>query len=179
MKKKTKAKPAKRSKSGSAPQTEMPDLVAVMLKLTERLEAVERKMDLVINRVSNQQQQPRREHFQQPQHSQNQHRPQHNSFNQQNQPRGYQIVCADCRKHAELPFKPPTDRPAYCKECFSKRKAGNNRQNFGNQQPSFQQRQIKVIPNGVGKVTISEVVSSAAKSISKKKDPKPAKKNRK
>ncbi|MDD5681408.1 MAG: hypothetical protein PHI59_09245, partial [Candidatus Omnitrophica bacterium] len=28
-------------------------------------------------------------------------------------------------KECEVPFKPSGDRPVYCKECFSKRKAGN------------------------------------------------------
>jgi len=37
----------------------------------------------------------------------------------------YQIICADCKKTSELPFKPSGDRPVYCKECFSKRRSGH------------------------------------------------------
>lgn len=84
-----KVKAVKRSKS-SEPETQMPDLVAVMLKLTERLEAVERKMDLVISQTSNnrpafQQNPPRPQHVQQPapQHNQNQFsQPRPQQFNQ-------------------------------------------------------------------------------------------------
>ncbi|HZX45665.1 MAG TPA: zinc-ribbon domain containing protein [Clostridia bacterium] len=33
----------------------------------------------------------------------------------------YQAVCAKCGKMAEVPFKPTSDRPVYCKDCYSKR----------------------------------------------------------
>lgn len=91
-----KVKAVKRSQKSASPETEMPDLVAVMLKLTERLEAVERKMDLVVSqtagRQSFQQNQPRPQQVQQhqPQNNHNQ-----NSFSQSrpqqfNQPRSEQ-----------------------------------------------------------------------------------------
>ncbi len=32
----------------------------------------------------------------------------------------HQIVCAECGKTDEVPFKPTDDRPVYCKECFEK-----------------------------------------------------------
>ena len=35
----------------------------------------------------------------------------------------HKATCADCKKECEVPFKPSGDRPIYCKECFSKRKA--------------------------------------------------------
>ena len=34
----------------------------------------------------------------------------------------YKAVCADCNKDCEIPFKPTTDRPVYCQDCFSRRK---------------------------------------------------------
>ncbi len=37
----------------------------------------------------------------------------------------HKAICADCNKECEVPFKPTGDRPVYCKECFSKRKAGS------------------------------------------------------
>lgn len=37
----------------------------------------------------------------------------------------YAVICFDCGKNTEIPFKPSGDRPVYCKECFAKRKAGN------------------------------------------------------
>ena len=36
----------------------------------------------------------------------------------------HKTVCGDCKKECEVPFKPSEDRPVYCKDCFSKRKAG-------------------------------------------------------
>ena len=36
----------------------------------------------------------------------------------------HKATCADCKKECEVPFRPREDRPVYCKECFSKRKAG-------------------------------------------------------
>jgi len=37
----------------------------------------------------------------------------------------YKIICADCNKESEIPFKPSEGRPVYCKECFGKRKSGH------------------------------------------------------
>lgn len=36
----------------------------------------------------------------------------------------YAVVCFECGKDTEIPFKPSGDRPVFCKECFSKRKSG-------------------------------------------------------
>ncbi|MBI3333252.1 MAG: hypothetical protein HYZ93_04095 [Candidatus Omnitrophica bacterium] len=36
----------------------------------------------------------------------------------------FKVVCSDCKKECEVPFKPSGDRPVYCKDCFSKRKGG-------------------------------------------------------
>jgi len=32
------------------------------------------------------------------------------------------VVCADCSKECEIPFKPSGGRPVYCKDCFTKRR---------------------------------------------------------
>lgn len=52
MKKRTKAKTVKRSTKHVAEQNEMPDLVTVMLKVAERLETLERKMEQVISQTA-------------------------------------------------------------------------------------------------------------------------------
>lgn len=31
------------------------------------------------------------------------------------------VVCAECGKDTEVPFKPTGDRPVYCRECFDRR----------------------------------------------------------
>ena len=35
----------------------------------------------------------------------------------------FAVVCFQCGKDCEIPFKPAPGRPVYCPECFSKRKA--------------------------------------------------------
>lgn len=39
-----------------------------------------------------------------------------------NQRQMYAVVCYECGKDAELPFKPSGDRPVFCPECFAARK---------------------------------------------------------
>lgn len=34
----------------------------------------------------------------------------------------HKITCSECGKEAEVPFKPRTGAPVYCKECFMKKK---------------------------------------------------------
>lgn len=38
----------------------------------------------------------------------------------------FAIVCYECGKDSELPFKPVAGRAVYCKECFAKRKGSHN-----------------------------------------------------
>ncbi len=33
----------------------------------------------------------------------------------------YPAVCASCGKQTTVPFKPSSDRPVYCKECYQSR----------------------------------------------------------
>ncbi len=110
----------------------MPDLVTAMMKLVERLEVLERKMDQVLGRVSNLPTEVRRavQDLQRPQpsyHAQPASRPDQGSQSSQG-PRErvlYQAVCADCQKRCEVPFRPSGERPVYCPECFAIRKAGH------------------------------------------------------
>mgnify|MGYP000615951916 CR=1 FL=1 len=32
------------------------------------------------------------------------------------------VTCASCGESAQVPFKPSSDRPVYCKDCFSSQK---------------------------------------------------------
>jgi len=34
----------------------------------------------------------------------------------------HKVVCAECGKECEVPFKPSGERPVYCKDCFAKHK---------------------------------------------------------
>lgn len=35
----------------------------------------------------------------------------------------HKAICSDCGKECEIPFKPDEITPAYCRECYSKRKS--------------------------------------------------------
>ena len=34
----------------------------------------------------------------------------------------HKATCAECKKEAEVPFKPTEGKPVYCKDCFMKRR---------------------------------------------------------
>ena len=35
----------------------------------------------------------------------------------------HKVVCSDCGNECEVPFKPNTKRPVYCRECFAKKRS--------------------------------------------------------
>jgi CxxC-x17-CxxC domain-containing protein len=103
-----------------------PDVVTLLSKIQEQLAALDRKVDSLVNRPSlrpNDLRPAQRPSFQQHHNAQVQDRGRHNDH--QGRPM-YRATCADCKKECELPFKPTGDRPVYCKECFSRRKTGDN-----------------------------------------------------
>ncbi|MFH1800971.1 MAG: CxxC-x17-CxxC domain-containing protein [Candidatus Omnitrophota bacterium] len=175
----------------------LPELVMLMTKVIERLEILENKTDLVIRQMSSRSfagrespktapqptvsSQPSRQ-FNLPGRP-NEVKPAQGRSHEHARGRREKVlhkaVCADCQKDCEIPFKPTGERPVYCKECFSKRKAGNPvKANEGTQKapdlpkatelsnPS--ERQVVVTKKGVGKVTISEIVRPSASDISQK-----------
>lgn len=109
MKKKTKASQEKALKVD-------PYLEGLMSKLLERLVGLEKKMDSVLSRLP----------AEKPgsavmANAASQAAPREGRKERQL----YEAVCADCHKVCEVPFRPSEDRAVYCKECFSKRKSGN------------------------------------------------------
>ncbi|MCH8906307.1 MAG: hypothetical protein IH840_04380 [Candidatus Heimdallarchaeota archaeon] len=32
----------------------------------------------------------------------------------------HDVICSDCKKETQVPFKPDGDRPVYCQDCFAK-----------------------------------------------------------
>ncbi|MFH1208776.1 MAG: CxxC-x17-CxxC domain-containing protein [Candidatus Omnitrophota bacterium] len=177
---------SKSNAKGTGP--ELSEIVVLMAKIVERLDALEKKTDLVISQTSARsfggQERPRpvsqpsvpSQPFRKPGAS--------GRSNELKPARGrsekilYKAVCADCHKDCEIPFKPTGERPVYCKECFSKRKAGNpSKTDEGNRQEPLpeapaplhsSQRQVVVTKKGVGKVTVSEVVRPSVRDISQK-----------
>jgi CxxC-x17-CxxC domain-containing protein len=41
-------------------------------------------------------------------------------------PEMHQVVCASCKKLCEVPFKPTSSKPVYCRDCFSKNENSNS-----------------------------------------------------
>jgi CxxC-x17-CxxC domain-containing protein len=42
----------------------------------------------------------------------------------------YKVICAECKKECEVPFRPVADRPVYCKTCYSNRRTGSSPRNL-------------------------------------------------
>ena len=34
----------------------------------------------------------------------------------------HKVICSECKKECEVPFKPTEAKPVYCKECYKKHK---------------------------------------------------------
>lgn len=34
----------------------------------------------------------------------------------------FSVICAECGKEAQVPFKPRGEKPVYCSDCFSKKR---------------------------------------------------------
>lgn len=117
------------------------ELVALVTRIAERLDVLEKKMDQVIGQTS-----PRSSERGGPSRPAPQPvvpsqpfrppvpvtRPNEVKPAPTGHPQGHshgrrekimhKAVCADCHKDCEIPFKPTGERPVFCKECFSKRK---------------------------------------------------------
>lgn len=189
MKKQAKQKKASKSSSKSSSKRSavqgpgMPDLVTGMMKLVERLEAVERKMDQVLSRVSNLPSDMRNavQQYSRPGAALQMPLPQRpeqqaGRTDGRNDRVMYQAVCADCCKNCEVPFK-PSSRPVYCKECFAIRKAGHAPQDPDRRSVlELAKRKLGDIP-GPSIVTIPERMATAVKSTAKRGKKKPAHKS--
>lgn len=103
-----------------------PDIVGLIIKVQEQLTLLENKVDILVNRFLPKPAEikPPPKPFQQPvnTHVQNGGR-QDNRYRERVM---HKVICADCKKECEIPFRPSGDRPVYCQECFKRRKAGNS-----------------------------------------------------
>ena len=111
-----------RRKSLSREPQDEPGVAGLINKMQQQLSAMEEKLDTLIRQSSKR---PfEKSHFQNPSRRfDNFHR--HDRGRPGNGPRERtftRVICADCNKECEIPFKPSGDRPVYCKDCFSKRK---------------------------------------------------------
>lgn len=154
MKKTKKIKVPKNASRRSVYEPALPDLVSAMMKLVERLEAVEQKVETVLGRISELPSALRVmvPQGQTPQHSYHapslpRQEPGHPDVRRERMMFG--AVCADCCKPCEVPFKPTADRPVYCKECFAIRKAGHTPQD-----PDRRSQTVRPLPKSAGTSTV-------------------------
>ena len=102
-----------------------PGVSDLINKVQQQLSAMEKKLDILISQSSKR---PFEKSYSQKPSQRFDHSQRHDRGRQGDGPRERtytRVICADCNKECEIPFKPSGDRPVYCKECFSKRKTGN------------------------------------------------------
>jgi len=88
------------------------DIVGLLTTLVQKLTSFETKIDTVLSRIPPQ-----------PIVAPRQQTTVASSFERRREPRPmYKVICANCGRDSEVPFKPSRDRPVYCKECFKARK---------------------------------------------------------
>jgi len=112
-------------KSLSVTPQDEPGVTGLINKVQQQLSAMEKKLDILINQSSKR---PFEKSYSQNPSRRFNHSYRHDRGRQGNgsRERTYtRVVCAECNKECEIPFKPSGDRPVYCKECFSKRKKNN------------------------------------------------------
>jgi CxxC-x17-CxxC domain-containing protein len=172
-----------------------PDIAAFMFRIEQKLAFIEKKMDLLIGQTPSKSFEANL-----PVSSVLQTVPQHLSPEVQRvsgpgashgHSRGrrektlHKTVCADCQKDCEVPFKPTGERPVYCKECFSSRKASRPVKAPAAQlpeaippaaiieasAPAGIERKVTVTKKGVGKVTVSEIARPGTRETSSKCKP--------
>lgn len=103
-----------------------PETAELITRMQEQLAAIERKLDTLISKSSSGSAEKRSfdRPFQQSAHMRNRDdRSYDGNFRERVL---HKAVCAECQKECEVPFRPTGDRPVYCKECFSKRKAASS-----------------------------------------------------
>jgi len=87
------------------------EILGLINKIQEQLNALDKKIDSLINRPMPQQP--------------SQPKPTPPPSNLPKERVTYKAICADCSKECTIPFKPSGDRPVYCQDCFSRRKMIN------------------------------------------------------
>ncbi len=88
------------------------DITGLLTALVQKLTSFETKIDAVLSWISLQSSvAPRQQPLPVP------------SPERRREPRiMYKVICADCGRDSEVPFKPSGGRPVYCKECFTSRR---------------------------------------------------------
>lgn len=118
-------KPSKSKSLLVTPQDE-PNVIELINKVQQQLSAVEKKLDILISQSSKEPFQ--KSYSQKPSQSFGRpHRYDRARPGSVSKERIFtRAICSDCNKECEIPFKPSTDRPVYCRECFPKHKKSDS-----------------------------------------------------
>lgn len=103
----------------SADLPPQPDVAGIVSKMQQQLFSIERKIDALAGQSSRPPQS-----FERPLRRYGEGR--HGGDFRDKERQLFKVICADCNRECEVPFRPSGDRPVYCKECFSSRKGGGN-----------------------------------------------------
>jgi len=111
-----------KDKSPSDPPQVEQDIAVLINKMQQQLVFLEKKIDTLISQSSKRPFEGK--HFSKPfQRFDRSHRRDNENRDNDSRERTFtKVICSDCKKECEVPFRPSGGRPVYCKECFSKRK---------------------------------------------------------
>tara|TARA_Y100000034_G_C6878403_1_gene402106 strand:+ start:1292 stop:1618 length:327 start_codon:yes stop_codon:yes gene_type:complete len=56
----------------------------------------------------------------------------------------HKVVCDKCSKECEVPFKPSTDKPIYCDDCFKENRDSKERSNGKSRDSSGQLKEMNI-----------------------------------
>ncbi len=103
-----------------------PDITDLINKMQGQLVVLEQKIDALISKSSPR---PAEVKSSPTSYQEHRHRYDHGGVRSRNNFKErflHKAICAECKQECEVPFKPTGERPVYCKECFSKRRAGRS-----------------------------------------------------
>jgi len=111
-----------KGKSSSVPSQAKPDVAGLLNKIQHQLTFLEQKIDTLIGQSLRKPFEGN--NFSKPfQHFDHSHRYNKGKQDSDSRERNFtKVVCSDCKKECEVPFRPSGGRPVYCRDCFAKRK---------------------------------------------------------
>lgn len=156
----------KKAKSPKTAKKEKPDIFELMAKIREQMAILEMKVDVLVERLTIK---PPQVKFQPepPLRPGEFQRPKENKQSFGNGGRVmHKAVCADCNRECEVPFRPREDRAVYCKECFSKRRAGGALRPNGNNARA--EEKPVAVPEAPKKAGSKKTKTAGKKKVAKK-----------
>ena len=62
------------------------------------------------------------------------------------------VTCASCGKECEVPFKPTSNKPVYCRECFSGKGNSNENRSQSRDSNNDLSKELKIINEKLDKI---------------------------